>query len=104
MEHLRIDFLLILMLLFVTFQWSEVFSMDMFHARFKKEGIMNPTVGLDYRKFILQPGGTVVSVLPDNNTRRAHGHEKLGDKIFLSESNRRIGRGQHSLVKVHCCF
>ena len=32
--------------------------MDMFHTRFKKEGIMK---GLDYRKFILQPGRTLVS-------------------------------------------
>lgn len=39
--------------------WSEVYSVDMFEARFKKEGILSPKVGRDYRRCILEPGSTV---------------------------------------------
>ncbi|KNC84709.1 thimet oligopeptidase [Sphaeroforma arctica JP610] len=40
------------------YMWSEVYSADMFSERFEKEGILNAKTGMDYRRSILQPGGT----------------------------------------------
>ena len=41
--------------------WSQVFSADMFHSRFMKEGALNTCnsrAGYDYRREILEPGGS----------------------------------------------
>jgi Zn-dependent oligopeptidase len=32
----------------------------MFETKFNKEGLLNPKTGLDYRKKILEPGGSIV--------------------------------------------
>lgn len=39
------------------YMWSEVYAADMF-SRFEKEGVLNPEVGEDYRKWILERGSS----------------------------------------------
>ena len=38
--------------------WAEVFGQDMF-SRFADEGVLSPHVGMEYRRKVLEPGGTV---------------------------------------------
>ncbi len=40
------------------YMWAEVFGDDMF-SRFEAEGVTNPAVGVDYRRRVLEKGGSV---------------------------------------------
>lgn len=40
------------------YSWSRVFAADMF-TRFEKEGVLHEKTGMDYRRFVLEPGASV---------------------------------------------
>ena len=43
--------------IYYTYAWSQVIAKDLW-TRFEEEGLLNPKVTLDYRRKILEPGGT----------------------------------------------
>ena len=52
--------------------WSSVLAQDMFNTRFASEGIFNSKTGMDFRKRILKPGGSIeASVMLRNFLGRA---------------------------------
>jgi thimet oligopeptidase len=42
---------------YYTYGWSRVIAADMY-SRFKAEGLTNPETAADYRRLVLEPGGT----------------------------------------------
>jgi len=43
--------------IYYTYRWSKVIADDLF-TRFEKEGLRNPQTAAEYRKLVLEPGGT----------------------------------------------
>jgi len=46
---------------YYSYMWSNVYAADMF-TRFEKEGIMNKKTGTDYKKWILEKGGSMEEI------------------------------------------
>jgi thimet oligopeptidase len=42
--------------IYYTYMWSTVIALDMF-SKFEAEGMMNTDVSMDYRQYVLEPGG-----------------------------------------------
>lgn len=62
------------------YMWSKVYAADMF-MRFKKEGLLNPRTGRDYRTWILEKGGSRDAI----DLVKGFLKRKPNNKAFLKE-------------------
>ena len=65
---------------YYSYLWSKVYAADMF-TRFKKEGLLNPATGGDYRKWILEKGSSMEEI---DLVKNFLGREPTND-AFLEE-------------------
>lgn len=65
---------------YYSYLWSKVYAADMF-TRFKKEGILNKKTGADYKKWILEKGGSIEEI----ELVKGFLGRKPSNKAFLKE-------------------
>ncbi|MCJ8742847.1 hypothetical protein PDJAM_G00087190 [Pangasius djambal] len=64
---------------YYSYLWSEVYAMDIFFNRFTAEGLINPEVGKEYRRVVLEAGGSVDG---SEMLKRFLGREPSPDAFF----------------------
>ncbi|MCI4388607.1 hypothetical protein PGIGA_G00088120 [Pangasianodon gigas] len=64
---------------YYSYLWSEVYAMDIFFNRFRAEGLISPEVGKEYRRVVLEAGGSVDG---SEMLKRFLGREPSPDAFF----------------------